>query len=139
MTLREKRCLFTRLSAGLPAQAAKLGCEFAWDQAGRSNEQAEINAIGEAGRERVADLVMAEFPELAKKLLDNGKAGGIRLSIHQLGLALDGILWRDGIYLTQTKDYEPLGEWWEKQHELCRWGGRFRDGNHFSMEHNGVK
>lgn len=27
----------------------------------------------------------------------------------------------------------------EMQHELCRWGGRFKDGNHYSLEHNGVK
>jgi hypothetical protein len=27
-----------------------------------------------------------------------------------------------------------LGEFWEGLHPLCRWGGRFNDGNHYSIE-----
>ena len=59
-------------------------------------------------------------------------------SAHKLRLAIDLNLFRDGEYLATTEDHRPLGEWWEKQHELCRWGGRFGDGNHYSFFHEGV-
>jgi hypothetical protein len=63
---------------------------------------------------------------------------GHKNSAHKLKLARDLYLTRDGNYLTGTEDYRELGEWWEKQHVLCRWGGRFADGNHFSFWHNGM-
>lgn len=31
------------------------------------------------------------------------------------------------------------GEHWESLHPLCRWGGRFGDANHISLEHEGKK
>ncbi|MGO3686517.1 MAG: M15 family metallopeptidase, partial [Proteus vulgaris] len=43
-------------------------------------------------------------------------------------------------YLTATSDYKELGEYWESLGGS--WGGRFKtrpDGNHFSLEHNGVR
>lgn len=67
------------------------------------------------------------------------KGYGHPRSGHKNKLAIDLLLFKDGVYLTATEDYRPLGEWWEKQHEFARWGGRFQDGNHFSMEENGVK
>ena len=60
-------------------------------------------------------------------------------SAHKNKLAIDLNLFRDGRFLGGTEDHRQLGEWWEQQHELCRWGGRFNDGNHYSLEHNGVK
>jgi hypothetical protein len=60
-------------------------------------------------------------------------------SAHKVRLAIDLNLFREGEFLQMTEDHRELGEWWEKQHELCRWGGRFNDGNHYSVEHNGVK
>ena len=60
-------------------------------------------------------------------------------STHKFQLAKDINLFKDGEYLRETKDHEPFGLWWEQQHELCRWGGRFSDGNHYSLEHNGVR
>lgn len=60
-------------------------------------------------------------------------------SIHKLKMALDLNLFKDGVYLNKTEDHKALGEWWEQQHELCRWGGRFEDGNHYSFEWMGVK
>ncbi len=69
---------------------------------------------------------------------------GVRLgyghprSAHKNRLAIDLNLFRDGEYLSATEDHRPLGEWWERQHELCRWGGRFDDGNHYSLFHEGV-
>lgn len=67
------------------------------------------------------------------------KGYGFSRSCHKLRLAIDLNLFKDGKYLTETEDHRPLGEWWEQQHELCRWGGRFNDGNHYSFEHEGSR
>lgn len=74
------------------------------------------------------------FGELGERL-----GYGHPKSIHKLKMALDLNLFKDGVYLNKTEDHKPLGEWWEQQHELCRWGGRFEDGNHYSFEWMGVK
>ena len=58
-------------------------------------------------------------------------------SLHKLKLAIDLNLFKDGKYLSATADHKPLGEWWESQGGT--WGGRFNDGNHYSLEHNGCK
>lgn len=58
-------------------------------------------------------------------------------STHKLRLAVDFNLFKDGQYLTKTEDYLRLGEYWESLGGS--WGGRFNDGNHFSIEHNGWK
>lgn len=58
-------------------------------------------------------------------------------SAHKQRLALDLNLFKDGIYLTSTEDHKPLGEFWESMGGS--WGGRFDDGNHYSIEHNGIK
>ena len=62
---------------------------------------------------------------------------GHEMSLHKRRLAADLNLFRGGKYLTTTKDYEPLGLIWEKMGGA--WGGRFNDGNHFSMEYLGMK
>lgn len=70
---------------------------------------------------------------------------GIRNSLHTQRLALDINLFKNGKFLTNSDDYAKLGEWWEQlgpsNNVLTCWGGRFksRDGNHFSIEDNGVK
>lgn len=58
-------------------------------------------------------------------------------SAHKQRLAVDLNLFKDGKYLTSTDDYTLLGEFWESLGGA--WGGRFNDGNHFSIEHEGVK
>jgi len=60
---------------------------------------------------------------------------GTANSCHKLKLAIDLNLFKEGKFLAATEDHQELGEWWEKQHELCRWGGRFKDGNHYSLNH----
>lgn len=55
-------------------------------------------------------------------------------SNHKNRLAIDLNLFKDGTFLQTTADHTPLGEFWEAQHPLCRWGGRFNDGNHYSIE-----
>jgi len=71
--------------------------------------------------------------------LGKRKAYGNAYSCHKLKLAIDLLLFEDGKYLTSTEDYRELGEWWEEQHPLNCWGGRFEDGNHFSMTRDGLK
>lgn len=68
------------------------------------------------------------------------KGYGRANSCHKARLAIDLNLFMDNVYLTSTEDHRLLGEWWKEQHELCRWGGDFStpDGNHYSLEYNGV-
>ena len=47
--------------------------------------------------------------------------------------------WTSALSLQIRQADQPLGEWWEKQAADARWGGRFNDGNHYSLEHEGVK
>lgn len=112
MTLREKQSLFARLYGTLIAH------------------------IYEQGYECTLDWVYRP-PEVAAYYASLGI--GIRSSLHTLKLAADVNLFRDGDWLRNTEDHKPIGEWWEQQHELCRWGGRFGDGNHYSLEHDGRK
>lgn len=58
-------------------------------------------------------------------------------SCHKLRLAIDLNLFKGGVYCSQTEDHRPLGEWWESQGGA--WGGRFQDGNHYSLEFGGHK
>ena len=65
------------------------------------------------------------------------KTGHMPNSLHYVGLAVDLNLFKDGKYLDKTEDHKPLGEFWESIGGS--WGGRFKDGNHYSIEHNGRK
>lgn len=112
MTLGEKQRLFTRLVGRLIEHAYAIGYELTFSEAYRTPDQAERNA---------------------------SVGVGIRNSLHCKRLAIDLNLFKDGVYLTQTEHHRPLGEWWERQSPMCRWGGRWGDGNHYSMEHGGVK
>lgn len=67
------------------------------------------------------------------------KGYGRAKSNHKLKLAIDLNLMKQGKLVRSTSGHKELGEWWEKQHELCRWGGRFNDGNHYSLEHWGTR
>jgi hypothetical protein len=71
----------------------------------------------------------------------HGKDGlkHMKNSLHWEGLALDIDLFKDGVYLTQTSDQEPFGIFWESLHPDARGGGRFQDGNHYSIEFDGRK
>ncbi|MAB25311.1 MAG: hypothetical protein CMK78_13345 [Pseudomonadales bacterium] len=65
------------------------------------------------------------------------KGYGATGSLHKQRLAVDFNLFRDGKFLQQTDDHKPLGEYWESLGGS--WGGRFNDGNHYSLEHEGRK
>ena len=55
-------------------------------------------------------------------------------SNHKLKCAIDlNLRKRDGGMVWGTEDHRELGEWWDEQHELTRWGGHYRDGNHYEI------
>lgn len=110
MTLREKQSLFVILVARLIGYATNLGYELTFGETYRS-------------------------PEEAKRLFKLGK--GIKNSLHTSRLAIDFNLFINGKLQHTSEAHEALGEWWENQHELCRWGGHFGDGNHYSLSHAG--
>lgn len=65
------------------------------------------------------------------------KGYGGASSNHKRRLAVDFNLFKDGKYLNKTEDHRPLGEFWESIDGA--WGGRFDDGNHYSLEYNGYR
>lgn len=115
MTLREKQSVFVRLIAELIEYAYGHGYELTFGEVWRTPEQALWNA-------------------------QHGT--GIKNSLHTQRLAVDFNLFKDGVLLALTEDHKPLGEWWEQQSTTdytCTWGGRFKDGNHYSIAHNGTR
>jgi hypothetical protein len=87
---------------------------------------------------RLIDFAYAEGYELtiaeAYRPPAQARKGG---SLHSHRLAVDLNLFRNGKYLTATGDHLPLGEFWESIGGA--WGGRFNDGNHYSLAHAGLK
>lgn len=67
------------------------------------------------------------------------KAYGHPKSAHKRRLAIDLNLFKDGTFMDESEAHRQLGEWWEAQDSMCRWGGRWGDGNHYSMEFDGVR
>ncbi len=65
------------------------------------------------------------------------KGYGESRSAHKQRLAVDLNLFKDGRWLQQTENHRELGEFWESIGGS--WGGRFQDGNHYSLEHGGIK
>lgn len=113
MSMVDKQNRFTGMVAKLIIFAQDKGYKLTFGEAFRTEAQAKLNAA-------------------------NGS--GISNSLHLQRLAIDFNLFKDGKYLTATSDYKELGEYWESLGGS--WGGRFKtrpDGNHFSLEHNGVR
>lgn len=113
MTLSEKQQLFTVMVANLVLWAESRGFRLTYGEAYRTPEQAALNAK---------------------------KGSGISNSLHTQRLAVDFNLFINGKYQDKSEAYLPLGEYWEQLGGS--WGGRFKsnpDGNHFSLEHNGVR
>jgi hypothetical protein len=89
------------------------------------------------------------FVELVSKLISFCYSQGFQLTFgdawasighkknsnHYIRLAIDLNLFKDSNYLARTEDHLFLGLYWESLHPLCYWGGRFNDGNHYSLKH----
>lgn len=110
MTLRQKQSLFAKFVSALIIKAYANGYEVTLGDAHRSEEE----------QRRLHRLGVGVSPSK---------------SCHPLKLAIDLHLFKAGRYLSSTESHRFLGEWWEQRHPLCRWGGRFGDGNHYSMSH----
>lgn len=112
-TLRQKQSRFAKMVPRLIDKAHELGFEI---------------TLGDAYRDpRV-------FGAIGVKLgYGHSKSG------HKHRLAIDLNLFRGGVFLDSTEAHRPLGEWWELQGRDHKWGGRFNDGNHYSIEFNGIK
>ena len=63
------------------------------------------------------------------------KTGHMSNSLHYERLAIDLNLFYNGAYRTDTEAHRPLGEYWESIGGS--WGGRFNDGNHYSLAYAG--
>ena len=114
-TLRQKQSAFALLVVHLIQFAYREGYEITLGEAYRPRETAEL---------------------MAKK------RKGIKNSLHCKRLALDLNLFKNGKYLTSSEAHKPLGEYWESLSTpglKCCWGGRFGDGNHYSIAHGGRK
>jgi len=76
-------------------------------------------------------------PEQAAIYAASGK--GISNSLHTVKLAIDINITKDGVLLTDGMQFEDIGVYWESLDSGCNWGGRFKDGNHFSYSWAGLK
>lgn len=115
MNLVTKQKVFARLIAAFILKAYELGYEITFGEFWRPDETARLYA---------------------------DKGIGIANSLHRIRLAADINAFKEGRFLTRTEEYRELGELWESfttEDYRCVWGGSFRDGNHFSIEHQGVK
>jgi len=114
MSLGEKQRRFTELVGRLILWCYDSGYELTFGEAYRTPEQAALNAAS---------------------------GSGIANSLHTKRLAIDLNLFINGEYRTETEAYKQVGEYWKTLDPDCRWGGDFqkKDGNHFSMEWEGVR
>jgi len=110
VTLRQKQSKFVQMVGQLIEWAYANGYELTFGEALRTEQQAKANAA---------------------------RGAGIANSLHLIRLAVDFNLFINGEYKTDTPSYQPLGEFWESIGGA--WGGRFNDGNHFSLSHDGLK
>lgn len=111
LSLREKQSQFVWMIGELIAFAKKNGYELTFGDAYR-----DPRLHGEMGVK---------------------KGYGRSMSCHKVRLAVDFNLFKDGKFLSTSEDHKPLGEFWESIGGS--WGGRFDDGNHYSLEHEGHK
>lgn len=129
---------FTLSLAKLIVHIYDSGFEASVAESYRSDEQAELNALTDAGRIRVALLTKGEFPSLAAAIKAS-TSHGIKASVHRNRLAQDLNLFKNGVFLTSSIDYKQFGDWWKALNPEARWGGDWGDSDHFSFEFNGVK
>jgi len=111
MSVRAKQSQFVWMIAALINYAKSLGYELTFGDAYR-----DPRLHGEVGIKR---------------------GYGHSRSCHKIRLAVDFNLFINGQYRTDTESHRPLGEYWESIGGT--WGGRFKDANHYSLEHQGMR
>lgn len=72
---------------------------------------------------------------------NKNKSYSAKKSVHKLRLAVDFNLFVNGKYIQDGNHlvWKELGEYWESLDPDARWGGHFKDANHFSFTHWGCK
>lgn len=115
MTLREKRCLFSRLLSEL----------VLW---------ITTDGIGEVAY----DEVTVHTPRAARRGLERltvEDAVHKRNSFHHQGLAADLNLYIDGLYISDGGHpaWGKIAAKWATMHELCTNGAAWNDANHMSL------
>lgn len=113
MSLLQER--FSVDAARLILKAAELGYGVTLGDAYRSPEQAKANAI---------------------------TGTGIANSLHCERLAIDLNLFKDGVYITDSRGHAELGAWWKTLSLSHRWGGDIvtrKDYGHYSISPDGVR
>jgi hypothetical protein len=105
-------------------------------EAYRTDEQAEIHALGDVNRGRSRTCSpRSRNSKRSPRRSATTRATASRTSLHCDRLAIDINLFINGELQKQTEAYRPLGEEWERLGGT--WGGRFNDGGHFSIAHEG--
>lgn len=107
MSLRDEQAKFSLMMARLTIYAYSLGYEISGGE---------------------GSIMVIHCPYCKKKVSLHRRA-----SLHHIKLAKDIDLFKDGKYLTKTEDHRPLGLYWEMMGGC--WGGRFKDGNHYSLQY----
>ena len=129
MTLGQKQRLFSVLLGTLIGQATSLGWlislseGYVGDSINRPEEDSPHRRDGGHFKRIAQDVNLYHCPHVPVHLPP--------------GLDSDGC--PDPVWHRDTVSYQVLGAFWERQHPLARWGGRWGDGNHFSLEDAGVK
>lgn len=139
-SLGQKQERFALAFANWIVAIAALGYSVRLGEVLRSDEQAEINAMGSGGRSALCDFLRQKYSVLAEKIANN-TGSGIRNSLHEIKLAADINLFYQGQWISDgnSEHWKKCGELWESMGPDHRWGGRFGDGNHVSIEHEGRK
>jgi hypothetical protein len=123
MSLQDERCKFSLDHAKLVMFINMAdGCKYSCATNEVKREQAEADANAQKGI-------------------------GTKSSLHLLGLAVDMLIYRMGVYLTDSDKYRFAGDYWKTLDSKYCWGGDFRDaagnpkpdGGHFSRTYQGRK
>ena len=139
MTLGERQELFTNTLWKLLARMNTLGFQARLKEVLRPDLIALVYGYDEAKCLKAANLLQPEFPDMANAIHRISKVNGSTRSVHLEALAADIDLFRNGVYLSSGVEHADFGKWWEAQHPLCCWGGRFGDPNHYSVTPDGVR
>lgn len=112
LTEHQRQVLHFKLFAHLIDFIFEQGYEATWGEAYRTPEQAALDAQ---------------------------KHIGIAASLHTNRMAVDVMLFKDGVYLQDPEPYKVLADYWVTLHPLFRAGYNFtsRDADHFSITFQG--
>lgn len=88
----------------------------------------------------VAQLLVEMLEKNYQPMIGKDGLKHMKNSLHYDGLAIDiDLCDKNGKYLVSSEDHERFGEFWESLDPKCCWGGRFHDGNHYSVTYGGRK